>query len=145
MTQLRIRRINLSSLFGHGCTLGVAQGVLPSLVCGLGLLWVSHLAQSWVASWQAMTINLLGQEVARIDLVHVLGLEQIVEFLHAVTAASPLVILVSIAWIAIALGLLLATAALFLGLAYNGLASLTGGVIIEARARPLRSQGSTRE
>jgi hypothetical protein len=104
---------------------------LPSLACGLLLLWGARATQSWVEGWRALSGKLLGQEIARFDLVQVLGLERAVEVLQAVTAASPLALLVVVACLALVSGLLLAGALVLLGLAYNALAFLTGGIIVE--------------
>ncbi len=142
MTQLRIRRINPGSLFRHGCLLGVALAAIPSLVCGLSLLWTSRAVQRWVEGWEVQPVTILGQEVARIDLVHALGLERLVGALQSISAAPALAFLVSIAWMAIVAGLVLAVTGLLLALVYNGLASLTGGIVVEANARPARGRRS---
>ena len=136
MTQLRIRRINPGSLFGHGCLLGSALAAVPSLLCGLSVLWASLVVQRWVEGWEVLPVSILGQEVARIDPVHALGLERLVGALQSVSAAPAIVVLVLAAWLTIAAGLLLAVTGLLLGLLYNGLSSLTGGIVVEASARP---------
>jgi len=140
MAQLRIRRINPGSLFRHGCLLGVALAAIPSMLCGLSLLWASRVLQRWVDTWEVMPVSILGQEVARIDLIHALGLERLVGVLQSVSAAPTLVFLVSVVWLAVSTGLLLAVTGLLLGLVYNALSSVTGGIVIEASARPARGR-----
>jgi hypothetical protein len=133
--QTTIRRISLSSLGRHGCVLGVAAAVLPSLACGLLLLVGAYQARSWLESWQALSVKLLGQEIARFDLVHFLGLERFLEVLRTATAVSGLTLLVTVVCMALASGLFLAGAMILVGLAYNGLALLTGGVVVETSTR----------
>ena len=141
MTRLRIQRIHLPSLVRHGCLLAVALAAMVGLACGPIALWVAANAHRWIESWHELPISLFGQEVARIDLVQALGLQHVAETLNAAASASPLIVLVSVAWLAAAVGLFLSVGALLLGLAYNGLASITGGIIVEAEARPARRRG----
>jgi hypothetical protein len=118
----------------------VALAAIPSLVCGLSLLWTSRAVQRWVEGWEVLPVSILGQDVARIDLVRALGLERLVGALQSISATPALVFLVSVACMAIVAGLVLAVTGLMLGLVYNGLASLTGGIVVEASARPARSR-----
>ena len=140
--QTTIRRIRLSSLGWHGCLLGVAAAALPSLACGLLLLWGAYLTRRWVESWRVLSVNLLGQEIARFDLVHFLGLERFLEVLKAATTASPLALLAMVVCLALAFGLLLAGVAVLVGLAYNGLALLTGGIVVETSTRSSQDHGA---
>jgi hypothetical protein len=133
--QITIRHVRLSSLGWHGCLLGVAAAALPSLACGLLLIWGAYLARRWVESWRVLSVKLLGQEIARFDLVHFLGLEQFLGVLKAATAASPLALLAMVVCLALVSGLLLAGVAVLVGLTYNGLAYLTGGIVVETKSR----------
>jgi hypothetical protein len=141
MVHMRIRRVNLRSMGKHGCLLGTVLAALPSLVCGLVLVLGAYLAQRWIEGWQVQHISVLGQELARIDLVRALGLERLMETLHQVSTASPFVVLMAVVWLALLSGLLAAALVMLAGLAYNGLASLTGGIIVEVSTRPERERG----
>jgi hypothetical protein len=129
-----IRRISLASLGKMGCLLGVVAAFLPSLVCGLSGLAVAHLVQRWLLSWQTTNISVLGRQIAQIDLVKLLGLQQALHFLETLTAASVPVLFLVILVLSLACGALLALIVMLVGLAYNVLAMGTGGVVVELRA-----------
>jgi hypothetical protein len=145
MVHMRIRRVNLRSMGKHGCLLGTVLAALPSLACGLVFVSGAYLAQRWMEGWQVQHISLLGQELARIDLVRALGLERLMETLHQISTASPLVVLMAVVWLALLSGLLAAALVLLAGFAYNGLASLTGGVVVEVSTHPARGRGPSPE
>jgi hypothetical protein len=129
-----IRRIDLASLGKMGCLLGAVAAFLPSLLCGLLALGLAGLVQGWLESWQDLTISLLGQEIARVDLVHFLGLDGVLELSQVLASASGLVLALAVLALALTSGLLLAAIIILVGLAYNLLASATGGVVVEMHA-----------
>jgi hypothetical protein len=132
--KVAIRRVSLTSLGKMSCLLGVVAAFLPSLLCGLTGLISANLLRGWLESWQAINISLLGQEIARIDLVRRLGLEQVLNLLQALASASVLVLFLSVLSLALVSGILLALVISLVGLAYNLLAAATGGVVVEMAA-----------
>lgn len=145
--KVAIERLNLASLGRMGCLLGAVAAFLPSLLCGLLAFALAALASGWLESWQDLTISLLGQEIARFDLIEFFGLDGVLEFLQGLAAASVPVMLLAVLGIAVLSGILLAAIIMLTGLAYNLLAATTGGVVVEmsAVAPQERPPGGTRE
>jgi hypothetical protein len=132
--KVAIQRLNLASLGKMGCLLGAVAAFLPSLLCGLLAFALAGLASRWLESWQDLTIAFLGQELARFDLISFFHLDGVLEFLQTLTAASVPIMLLVILGMALLAGILLAVIIMLTGLAYNLLASATGGVIVEMSA-----------
>lgn len=132
--KVAIRRIHLASLGKMGCLLGAVAAFLPSLLCGLLALGLAGLVRGWLESWQDLTISLLGQEIARVDLVQFLGLDGVLEISQTLAAASGPVLALAVLILALVSGLLLSMIVILVGLAYNLLASATGGVVVEMHA-----------
>jgi hypothetical protein len=132
--KVAIQHISLASLGKMGCLLGTVAAFLPSLLCGLLGLGLSRLLLQWLQSWQELTISLLGQELARFDLVQFLGLDKVLNTLQVLTTASGWVLLLVALLLALSAGLLLALIIVLVGLAYNLLAAGTGGLVVEMRA-----------
>jgi hypothetical protein len=136
--KVAIRRVGLTSLGRMGCLLGIVAAFLPSLLCGLSALGLAGLAYRWLQGWQEVSISLLGRQITTLDFVDLLGLEGVVRVLQVVTSASAGVLALSVLVLALASGLILALITIFVGLAYNGLAAATGGVVVEMQARPAK-------
>lgn len=132
--KVAVRHVSLTSLAKFGCLLGVVAAFLPSLLCGLLGLGLAGLLNQWLASWQQMTITILGREVASFDLVHILGLDQVLHGLQVVAAASAPVLILVVLGVALVVGLLLAIIIALVGLVYNLLAAATGGLVVEMSA-----------
>jgi hypothetical protein len=132
--KVAIERLNLASLGRMGCLLGVVIAFLPSLLCGLVGFALAATAGGWLEDWQDLTISFLGQEIARFDLIQFFGLDGVLEFLQTLTAVSVPVMLLVILGMALVAGIVLAAIIMLTGLAYNLLASATGGVVVEMSA-----------
>lgn len=132
--KVAIQRISLISLGKIGCLLGVVAAFLPSLLCGLLGVGLIGIASRWLESWQELTIDFLGQEIARFDLVQFLGLETAVDLLQTLTSVSGATLFLVVLALALFTGLFLALMAILLGLAYNLLAAGTGGLVLEMAA-----------
>jgi hypothetical protein len=130
--RLAIRHISLASLGKFGCLLGIVAACLPSLLCGLLGLGLVDVVRKWLEGWQDLTINILGQEIARFDLVNALGLSQILERLQIIGDASWGAVVLAVLAMALISGVLLAVIVVTAGLAYNLLASATGGLVVDA-------------
>lgn len=129
--KVAIHRVGLASLGKFGCLLGVVAAFLPSLLCGLIGLGFANLVRRWLEDWQEMTISVLGQEIARFDLVYLLGLDRLLELSKILASASAPVLVLAVLALALGSGVLLAVMAILVGLAYNLLASATGGLVVE--------------
>jgi hypothetical protein len=129
--KVAIRRVSLVSLGKFGCLLGVVAAFLPSLLCGLAGLGLAKLVHRWLEGWQEVTIALLGQEVARFDLVHLVGLDRLLATLQVLTTASLPVLLLAVLAMALVSGVVLAVMIALVGLVYNLLAAGTGGLVVE--------------
>jgi hypothetical protein len=129
--KVAIRRVSLVSLGKFGCLLGVVAAFLPSLLCGLAGLALARLVHRWLEGWQEVTIALLGQEVARFDLVHLVGLDRLLATLRVLTTASLPVLLLAVLAMALVSGAVLAVIIALVGLVYNLLAAGTGGLVVE--------------
>ena len=129
--KVAIRRIHLASLGKMGCLLGVVAAFLPSLLCGLLTVGAVGQLLHWVEGWQEFTISVLGQEIARLDLVQFLGLEKVLILLQTVAAASLPVLFLAVLALALVIGAFLALITILVGLGYNLLALATGGVVVE--------------
>jgi len=134
--KVAIRRVSLRSLGKVGCLLGTVAAFLPSLLCGLLGLGLVRLVLKWLESWQELSIDLLGQEIARFDLVQFLGLEKAAELLQTLATVSAPVLFLVVLVLALICGALLALIVALVGLAYNFLASATGGLVVEMAALP---------
>ena len=129
-----IRRVSLLSLGKHGCVLGGVAALVPSLICMLLALGAAGLLHRWMDAWQNLTISLLGQEVVQIDLVAVAGLDELLRQLGILTAVSVPVLFLGVLILTLICGLLLALIAALVGLAYNLLAHVTGGLVVDMQA-----------
>jgi hypothetical protein len=132
--KVAIHRVGLASLGKMGCLLGAVAAFLPSLLCGVAGLALARLALRWLESWQEWSLSLLGQELARINLVQLLGLARVLELLQTLTAVSGCVLLLAVLILALVTGVVLAVIIVLVGLAYNLVAAATGGVVVELKS-----------
>jgi hypothetical protein len=131
--KVAIQRISLASLSKMGCLLGAVAALLPSFLCGLLGVGLARLLRNWLEGWQEVVITLFGREVARFDLLHFLGLENALDVLQSLTAASGAVLFLAVVALALISGLVLATIVVLVGLTYNLVARGTGGLVVEMR------------
>jgi len=111
--------------------LGLVAAFLPSLLCGIASVVFATLVQRWLESWQNFSITILGREVTNIDFLQLLELEGVLDVLRVITGASGLALVLAILGLALAIGLLLALITMLVGLSYNAVAAVTGGVVVE--------------
>jgi hypothetical protein len=130
--KLAIRRISLQSLGKVGCFLGIVLALLPSVLCAVLGMGIVQILRRWLEGWEQISISLLGKEIASFDLVHLLGLTEFLKWLQAIGGASWLVMALVVLILGLFTGLVLATITILAGLAYNLLASATGGVVVDA-------------
>ena len=142
--KVAIQRVGLGSLGKMGCLLGAVAALLPSLLCGLLGLGLARLVLRWLESWQDLTISLLGQEIARFDMVHFLGLDLLLDSLQSLATVSLPVLLLVVLVLALAAGLVLALIVILVGLAYNLVAAGTGGLVVEMKQVPTQKGATPR-
>lgn len=131
-----IRRVSLLSALKIGLLLGWVVALLPALACAAAAVALLRGAAAAFGEVQAYEITLLGQNVARIDLLPLLGLAD---------EAARVSDLAAQGWglfglIALVLTLLggagVATTTVLFSLAYNLLATAVGGLAVELREAP---------
>ena len=130
--KLAIRSISLQSLGKTGCFLGVVLACLPSLLCGIFGITIVQILRRWLEGWEQISITIFGQQIATVDLVQKLGLTHVLSWLQAIGGASWLVLALVVLVLGLLTGLVLALITMLAGLAYNFLASATGGVVVNA-------------
>ncbi|MCW5848523.1 MAG: hypothetical protein KIT87_00285 [Anaerolineae bacterium] len=129
--QLRVRRIGYLALAKFGCLLGGLAMILPGLVCGLVSVNLVHVVRAWLESWQQFSLILLGQNLGSLDLINALRLTAVLERLRLLDQTSPVALLSITVAVSLLGGLLLALVVCLVGLGYNVLAWLTGGLTLE--------------
>jgi len=130
--KLAIRRISLQSLGKVGCFLGMVLALLPSVLCAVLGMGIVQVLRRWLEGWEEISISLLGKEIASFDLVRLLGLTEFLKWLQAIGGASWLAMALVVLILGLFTGLVLAAITILAGLAYNLLASATGGVVVDA-------------
>ena len=134
--KVAIRRVGLVSLGKFGCLLGVVAACVPSLLCGLVGVGLADLLRRLLEGWEEVTITLLGRALPSIDLVEMLGLQQVMEILRVLGTASAPVLVLAVLAMALISGAVLAVIIMLVGLVYNLLAAGTGGLVVEMNAVP---------
>ncbi len=129
--RLRVRRIGYLSLAKFGCLLGGLAMVLPGLVCGLVSVSLVRTVRAWLESWQQFSLTLLGQNLGSLDLINALRLTAVLDRLRLLDQTGPLALLSITVAVSLLGGLLLALVVCLVGLGYNALAWLTGGLTLE--------------
>jgi hypothetical protein len=132
------------SLGKVGCFLGLLLALLPSLLCGILGVAIAQVLRHWLEGWEELSISLLGQTIVSFDLVHTLGLAEFLDRLQAIGDASWLVVALVVLVLGLLTGLMLASITVLAGLAYNLLATATGGVVVDAAVVDERTTAPSR-
>ncbi len=133
----RLRSISTFSIARFGCLLGWIVTVIPSLICGLAAWQIAAAVQTWLEGWKHIDLSLLGFDYT-FNLIDILQLRGLLDALQTVEGRTlPLLIGLVIA-AGIVGGVLITFTLVVLGLGYNLLAWLTGGVVIELQESPRR-------
>ncbi|OGO41121.1 MAG: hypothetical protein A2Z04_04180 [Chloroflexi bacterium RBG_16_57_9] len=130
-TRFTLRRVSFTSLMRFGCLLGSLAAFTPSLICGLTGLWLVGVLRQWLESWEKFSLNVLGQTVLTVNLIDTLRLNQALSWLRTLDAWGGPGALAMVLILAAAGGLVLAVIVSLVGLGYNIVAWLTGGIEVE--------------
>jgi hypothetical protein len=135
MTRLTIRRFEISSLARWGCMTGAAMAVLPACACSWLTFRVIHAIRQMIEGWRAVNVDLLFRQTVSLDVVGLLHLEGVLNALQTVDAQGVFgMLLMTVVFVAL-LGIFIALVLSALGLGYNALAHLVGGIAVEVEER----------
>jgi hypothetical protein len=137
-----VRRISLAPLAKFGCLLGTLASLLPSLLCSLSALRLVGLVRRWLEDWQEGEMEILGF-TATLDFVELLGLEPVLKLLQGIEPMPWTFLLLAVVVMSVVSGLLIALIVYVIGLGYNLLAWLTGGLVVELKT--VRAPGPRRQ
>ena len=131
-----IRRISLRSALKFGLLLGWLAALLPALGLAALVLWALQGVDAALGQVQTYEISLLGQSVATIDTLGLLGLSDEAGRVDALAGAGwglfgSLALLFTLVGGAIA-----AVSSMLICLCYNFLAAWSGGIAVELREAP---------
>jgi len=133
MSKYAVKRVGLGPVARFGCLLGGVVAFLPGLFCSLVGRQTLVLLRHWLERWPVIELGALGWGT-RLDFVELLRLSGFLDTLRLLTDASWLVVVAWVVVVSAAGGLLVALLTLLAGLAYNLLARLTSGVVIELQS-----------
>ncbi len=126
----RVKRIGLASSARFGCITGaiaaVPVGILFALVARFIISWLRRLLEGW----QATTIE-AGPVKVPLDMITLLHLSGILTTLRTLDNLPLVVIAVAFILFLLAVGLLAALTTGWWAMAYNAMATLTGGLTVE--------------
>ncbi len=131
MRQYRIRSVGLASLARFGLVLGAVASAAPACLCALGASSAITGARKLLEAASQMRVPFLGQSLP-VNLVEIARLQPLLNDLKSLEALGMTLVVI------LALGLLACLAAattltaLLVGVAYNLLAWLTGGLEYQA-------------
>ena len=132
IARYRVKSIRLASLAKFGCLLGGALAFVPSLLCGVTGLWTVSVARDWLEGLRQVTFGLPAPFPSpSINVVELLGIDRLLAWLRFVDSWSALFTLAVVLGLSMAAGLVLAIVVGLLGLGFNVIASLTGGLEVE--------------
>jgi hypothetical protein len=129
--RVRVKQVSLASLARFGLVLGVLSMSIPGFGCGVGSLLLVQAARRYLEGIQPITIGVLGQNLGTVDIVKMLGLANALDRLRVLEATGFLAVLGITVAFAILGGLFVGLLTMLVGMGYNILAWLTGGVEVE--------------
>jgi hypothetical protein len=145
----KLQGISTLSIARFGCLLGWIVTLFPSLACGLFAAGVLAAVRSWLEGLEAISLDMLGFEYT-LDLIELLKLEDFLAMLQTIQVRTLPLMLALVVVVGILGGALVALTLILLGLGYNLLAWLTGGLELNLQEIPAPltlpaddSQGST--
>jgi hypothetical protein len=132
----RLQGISTLSIARFGCLLGWIVTLFPSLTCGLVAAGVLASLRSWLEGLEAISLDMLGFEYS-LDLIELLKLGDFLAMLQTIQLRTLPLMLALVVAVGILGGALVALTLILLGLGYNLVAWLTGGLELELREIPV--------
>ena len=132
----RLQGISTLSIARFGCLLGWIVTLFPSLACGLIAAGVLAGLRSWLESLEAISLDMLGFEYS-LDLIELLKLGDFLAMLQTIQLRTLPLMLALVIVVGVLGGALVALTLILLGLGYNLVAWLTGGLELELREIPV--------
>lgn len=131
-----VRRIQLGSIAQVGCLLGWLVASVPALCSAVLMIQMLREIQHIFEQIRPIELTVLGREVAQIDVLAVLQLEQVAQSASRLTANLPVTFLgVTLLLMAVGAFLVLVVGVLF-GIGYNLVAKLGRGLVVELDEHP---------
>lgn len=131
----RLQGISTLSIARFGCLLGWIVTLFPSLACGLFAAGILAAVRSWLEGLEAISLDMLGFEYT-LDLIQLLKLEDFLAMLQTIQVRTLPLMLALVIVVGILGGALVALTLILLGLGYNLLAWLTGGLELRLQEIP---------
>jgi hypothetical protein len=131
-----IRRFAITPLARFGCVLGTLVSVIPACLCSLPGLWLVSAIRHLLEGWRSVTLfDMLGQKVT-VNFIDLLNLNDLLRALRFFDDRAWLTLVAAIFFFCLTGGLAFTAIAAILGLGYNQLGALSGGLVVELDERP---------
>lgn len=127
----QVQRITWRSALKVGAATGWLLGLLPAMLVAWGVVTALGAAYAMVAGIKPMDIAVLGQSLATIDPVQILGQEENVATLGMLAASSGVVFLLLTLLLTLCFAVVFVIGLLLFVAAYNLLAKSIGGLEVE--------------
>lgn len=132
MTKYNVHRIHLAPIAKFGCLLGILASLIPSLICSLGGMRLLFILRHWLESWREVEFEVLSLPIT-LDFIELLQLTPLLEQLQSINWASLALVFALVILLSLIGGLLIFLIVTLVGLGYNFLAWLTGGVVVDLK------------
>jgi hypothetical protein len=130
-----IRRISVTSALRNALLLGWLVALLPALCLAGVAVQVLRRVSAALGQIQAFNIEVLGQRIATIDLVSLLGLSSAAQTTAQLSSRLGVTFVIFALVLTLAGAVVLAGAALLVTVGYNLMAGLVGGIEVDLRER----------
>lgn len=130
-----IRRISVTSALRNALLLGWLVALLPALCLAGVAVQVLRRVSAALGQIQAFNIEVLGQRIATIDLVSLLGLSSAAQTTAQLSSRLGITFVIFALVLTLAGAVVLAGAALLVTVGYNLMAGLVGGIEVDLRER----------
>ena len=131
MSRYRLRSLGLASLLRFGLVLGAVASAAPACLCAAGVSSLVTATRKLLESAAQARLSVLGQTLS-LNLVEITRLQPLLDLLRSLEAVGFGLIVLLAAGLILALASAVALTALLVGLTYNLMASITGGLEYEA-------------
>ncbi len=133
MARYAIRRVGLSSALKFGLALGLLATCLPACLCALLAVQAVGLLRGLLEGLAQAKLSLLGQNIP-LNLVELLRLNALLESLRSLDALGWLLALSLAMILSLGATLFAAFTVWLIGLGYNALAAVSGGIVVDVDA-----------